>query len=189
MPSFYKLKHAGEWAANLSMQQLAPLWDHSGVVDEHALPLVGAPVAKAVVEWIMSKAFNALSVRRKSTWLAEFHTACDDDKCKIIHKNKCSGNKMWWHDRYITVMIGKGVDEDGDEVEVVERLHRLVTWAKQGPPNVNMNHTVAMHLGRNGGANKCKSDKCVNPRHLQWGSQRANAQDRWDRSRKGKGAG
>lgn len=79
---------------------------------------------------------------------------------------------------YARLTIGYKVDGTGNHVEVTEYAHRLVAWAasSNGYPS---NLGVVMHVG---GATlneqgtllvvrkSCKSKRCMNPYHLEFGT-------------------
>lgn len=89
------------------------------------------------------------------------------ERCHVLSLRVCR-EKGWICERqgYVKVLIGKNMRGE----KVFEYAHRLVLWA-DWPGQYEPAMDLAMH-GRNG--KPCKLRRCVNPRHLEWGTSKDN---------------
>jgi hypothetical protein len=101
----------------------------------------------------------------------------DAEDCMMPHPQLCRG-KGWQvlRERYVRMRIG----DRADGTPVYEYAHRLVEWAKG-----TQEATVVMHMGpRNHERGACKRMMCVNPHHLEWGTQSNNVKEAYNRKKR-----
>lgn len=167
LPAFTKCYQANtsqEWAEGLTPMDWQAI--NSGQPVDHM-------VVKAVANWIEEQVNTVMGDN-----CPRLHKM-DNDKCYNLSKPKCQDEGMIYG-KYVKMVIGK--DLRGNDV--LEYVHRLVTWlAHRYSPEFN----TAMHIGISD-KKACRTTKCINPRHLDWGTQAHNLQDYHHRRKRGGGA-
>jgi hypothetical protein len=165
LPSFCNVATPGAWGVGAAQVDLDAM--------KEGRP-VSSALYKALALWVIEKAYLGLFAPRKDDATLQFHSEVPQGPgCMVIAHQCCSRADLRWSQAYVHVAIGK--NEEG--VEVLEGLHRLVCWARYGPPPVQGD--VAMHVGPQLiGINMCRGGKkCVHPGHVEWRSQAYNARD------------
>lgn len=109
-----------------------------------------------------------------------FHHLPAGDACLVLHKQLAQAQGFHLAGKYVTFTLGK--DSQGNTV--MEYVHRLMLWAKEGlPPNALPAPgqpaavvKVGMHTGpEQQDRRSCKAGtRCVHPRHMKWGSHKDN---------------
>lgn len=95
--------------------------------------------------------------------------------CYLVPQNKHMDKESF----YMNVLLGTTKDNK----KIWESVHRIMCWAKHGPPPANRN--VVMHSP---GCTKNRK-QCISPMHLSWGSSQQNAEARSEANSRGKGQG
>jgi hypothetical protein len=181
LPVFQRLKGSTkQWAAGLN-----------DVRDWQAIRSgqpVRAGICKRIGDWVIEEANKLLT-----HGAAGLGDALDVRKCRCLDQRAINYNNRagWFAPKggYARVVIG--YDDQGNSV--TEYVHRLVLWCKDGwtPHRKAVQVKVSeeevrtvlvidhesMHSRLNGRA--CKSKKCVNPHHLEWGQAQTNIEQAW----------